>query len=136
VIAAVPSRLPAAIATPRDFQAQANEAFKTIGLDARQKGEISAALTTISGKDSTRADSALAHLKALSTNPDTFENARIAYVHAAEEFAKTGDWNKAWESGVKKMLNESGYSPDEISAVVDRKSGLKFYQHTAHCLGI
>jgi len=135
-LAKITDRAPAAIAKPGDFKAQAEEALKSASLDARQKTEIASALAKIAGKDSAKAASALAHLKGLASNPDMLETARLAYVHAAEDFAKSGDWNKSWESGVRKMLADSGYTPAEISKVVDKETGLKFYQQTARCLGI
>ncbi|MGZ3661616.1 MAG: hypothetical protein ACXVCK_16065, partial [Bdellovibrionota bacterium] len=106
------------------------------GLTKEQRAELAKSLDAVAKFDEneTGAKAALEHMKALSSNPDMFETYRMASVNAAEELPKQKSWDKAWENGVKKMLEQSDYKPDEIMKVVDRDSGLKFYQQTARCL--
>ncbi|MGZ3684996.1 MAG: hypothetical protein ACXVCI_14140, partial [Bdellovibrionota bacterium] len=106
------------------------------GLTKEQRAELAKSLDAVAkfDKNETGATAALEHMKALSSNPDMFETYRMAYVNAAQELSKQKSWDKAWENGVKKMLEQSDYKSDEIMKVVDKESGLRFYQQTARCL--
>jgi len=129
-------RTPSSLAK-ETFQEKAERALGGISaLSADQRAALTKALGQVAAAERSdkNAKAALEHMKALSANPDMFDTYRIAYVHAAEALAADKTWDKAWETGVKKMLLESDYKEAEVMKIVDKESDLRFYQQTARCL--
>ncbi|MGZ3655119.1 MAG: hypothetical protein ACXVCS_06175 [Bdellovibrionota bacterium] len=128
-------RAPASIDTRKAFNEKVDTDLAGIkALSEEQRAELAKSLNKAAGKDLAGAKQSLEHMKALATNPDMFETYRLSYVNATKALDKEGNWDKAWELGVKQMLVDSGYSNEEIMKVVSEENGQRFYQQTARCL--
>jgi hypothetical protein len=120
----------ASVAKPEDVGTLAKRELASIaGMNETTRNELARSMAVLE-PDSAKAAEAVQRMQSLARDPDMFETYRMAYVSAADALA--GDKNlsreKAWENGVRKMLEDSGYSKGEI----DGESGL--LKKTMACL--
>jgi hypothetical protein len=106
------------------------ELAKIAFLDDAARAELAKSIATLE-KNADDARNAARSLASMATDPDNFETYRMAYVSAAEALRGGADRKQAWEKGVRKMLEDSGYSREEIEGTA-ANPGL--FQKSLACL--
>jgi len=105
------------------------------GLSAALKTELASSISVLESTPKAVGD-LIEKIAAIAESPDDFETFRLAYVAAAKIKSESAliekpiTREKAWEAGVRRMLEESGYTKAEL----DVKNGI--LDRTLGCLSI